>query len=437
MCTCAPPRRDLTAVLAVLCTHARVHVWNRICSLFDDVRVLIDNVDGSFCEEGHFRTADGSGCAPCPAGNACIGGRSPSPCDVGTYSLAGKPSCVACVGCDHCAPTTGVCECAVGWAGHDCSCNVDECGSGGDEACSSLNATCVDGSGTYSCACLDGSVPSVCGCGIAADDANSNGVADCLEGCPAGFTTNATTGACELPIVVCDVGFVLDGWSCTRDDCPDDPLKTSAGDCGCGVADTDSDGDGTADCNDDCASDAAKTSAGDCGCGVADTDSDGDGTADCNDGCASDINKVLPGVCGCGTSDADTDGDGTADCNDGCAYDAAKTSAGDCGCGIVEDQPCSTTTTATPTPGSVRIVVRLAGVNRASFNATAFRASAAAALGVLPSQIVIIAVSDMSRRLSTARRLVAVGVQVEFEILQHTVDAVRCCGVVSTLRGLK
>ena len=81
--------------------------------------------------------------------------------------------------------------------------------------------------------------------------------------------------------------------------------------------------------------------------------------------------------------------------------------------------------------------MRLAGVNRASFNATAFRASAAAALGVLPSQIVIIAVTDMSRRLSTARRLVAVGVQVEFEILQHTVDAVRCCGVVSTLRGLK
>ena len=34
------------------------------------------------------------------------------------------------------------------------------------------------------------------------------------------------------------------------DDCPDDPLKVLAGDCGCGVADTDSDSDGTVDCID-------------------------------------------------------------------------------------------------------------------------------------------------------------------------------------------
>ena len=34
------------------------------------------------------------------------------------------------------------------------------------------------------------------------------------------------------------------------DACPDDPAKTAPGQCGCGVADTDSDADGVADCND-------------------------------------------------------------------------------------------------------------------------------------------------------------------------------------------
>ena len=68
-----------------------------------------------------------------------------------------------------------------------------------------------------------------------------------------------------------------DGTYDCHDDCPDDPAKTAAGECGCGVADTDSDGDGTADCNDDCPDDPAKTVPGDCGCGVADTDGDGDG----------------------------------------------------------------------------------------------------------------------------------------------------------------
>ena len=47
----------------------------------------------------------------------------------------------------------------------------------------------------------------------------------------------------------------------------------------------DSDGDGTADCNDDCPNDPLKTAPGICGCGTPDTDSDGDGLADCIDPC--------------------------------------------------------------------------------------------------------------------------------------------------------
>ncbi|MBI4066215.1 SBBP repeat-containing protein, partial [Candidatus Gottesmanbacteria bacterium] len=122
----------------------------------------------------------------------------------------------------------------------------------------------------------------------------------------------------------------------SADACPDDPDKTEPGQCGCGVADTDSDGDGTADCNDLCPLDPAKIAPGQCGCGVADTDSDGDGVADCNDLCPLDPAKIAPGQCGCGVADTDSDGDGTADCNDLCPNDPAKTAPGICGCGVAD-----------------------------------------------------------------------------------------------------
>ena len=126
--------------------------------------------------------------------------------------------------------------------------------------------------------------------------------------------------------------FNLSHAPCDGDDeCPNDPNKTTPGVCGCGVADTDTDGDGTPDCNDDCPTDPNKTTPGVCGCGVADTDTDGDGTLDCNDQCPGDPNKVAPGVCGCGVADTDTDGDGTLDCNDDCPTDANKTTPGVCG----------------------------------------------------------------------------------------------------------
>ena len=41
----------------------------------------------------------------------------------------------------------------------------------------------------------------------------------------------------------------------STDRCPSDPNKTQPGLCGCGVADTDSDGDNTPDCNDNCPND--------------------------------------------------------------------------------------------------------------------------------------------------------------------------------------
>ncbi len=142
----------------------------------------------------------------------------------------------------------------------------------------------------------------------------------------------------------CDVGaFELqldtdgDGTFDDDEECPNDPNKTEAGQCGCGEVETgDTDNDGTLDCVDNCVDDMNKTEPGLCGCGIADTDTDADGTADCNDNCVDDPAKIEPGVCGCGVADSDTDSDGTPDCNDECPDDPNKTEPGECGCGVAE-----------------------------------------------------------------------------------------------------
>ncbi len=122
------------------------------------------------------------------------------------------------------------------------------------------------------------------------------------------------------------------------DCCPNDPLKTQPGVCGCGVPDTDTDLDGTPDCIDMCPTDPTKTAPGTCGCGVPDVDSDGDGVPDCIDACPSDPTKTTSaGVCGCGRPDVDTDHDGTLDCLDGCPKDGTRTQPGPCGCGAAAE----------------------------------------------------------------------------------------------------
>jgi hypothetical protein len=61
--------------------------------------------------------------------------------------------------------------------------------------------------------------------------------------------------------------------ACVEGDCcPEDPNKTDAGDCGCGVADTDSDTDGILDCQDDCPDDTDKANPETCGCGLPEQD---------------------------------------------------------------------------------------------------------------------------------------------------------------------
>lgn len=136
----------------------------------------------------------------------------------------------------------------------------------------------------------------------------------------------------------------------SSDECPDDPLKTEPGICGCGSSDIDSDGDGVVNCLDVCPADPKKQDVGSCGCGVVDVDSDSDGLADCKDECPFDEKKTEPGLCGCGGPLApmnwypDCDGDGLYgtnfvsacsqadanrdfDCRDGCDPDGGWSSA--------------------------------------------------------------------------------------------------------------
>jgi hypothetical protein len=126
----------------------------------------------------------------------------------------------------------------------------------------------------------------------------------------------------------------LDGGDASGDCCPDDPLKTEPGQCGCGMIDFDYDNDGIADCNDPCPLDL-KPAPGICGCGVPDTDSDNDGTADCNDGCPQNGTRLTPGLCGCALPDT-----AAPSClahrysfNDGTPSDGGVGDAGDAGGG--------------------------------------------------------------------------------------------------------
>ncbi|MCB9507123.1 MAG: hypothetical protein H6700_03175 [Myxococcales bacterium] len=174
---------------------------------------------------------------------------------------------------------------------------------------------------------------------------------------------NSATGTGTLPCPG-DAGFtdlnsngIVDSCEGPPDLCPEDPLKTDPGQCGCGIADTDTDLDGTADCNDSCPDWDGGTSPGPCGCtfetpGVCGVcgeqpDADHDGTPDCVDECPYDEFKTESGQCGCGAPDIDSDFDGTADCNDDCPDWDGGTSPGPCGCseetpgvcGVCGEQP--------------------------------------------------------------------------------------------------
>lgn len=131
--------------------------------------------------------------------------------------------------------------------------------------------------------CNANRIPDSCDIAAGAADCDANGVLD-----------------------ICQLDSDGDGTPDACDQCPNDPLKTVPGACGCGVTDRDSDGDGVPDCDDRCP-------------GRDDNlDTDGDGVPDCLDACKDDPLKTSPGACGCGRPETDTDGDGVPDCIDNC-----------------------------------------------------------------------------------------------------------------------
>ncbi len=178
----------------------------------------------------------------------------------------------------------------------------------------------------------DGSVEILIGAPGAGASAVGQAYVVSIDTCPGTSKLQPLQCGCA----VAETDSDLDGTPNCIDACPADIGKTAPGVCGCGVADTDTDGDSTLDCNETCPNDPDKTETGACGCGTADTDSDADAVPDCNDGCPADANKTASGQCGCGSADTDSDSDGVSDCQDLCPNDPNKLDPQTCGCGSVE-----------------------------------------------------------------------------------------------------
>ena len=238
--------------------------------------------------------------------------------------------CVTDVVCENggvCVPAgdgqSATCDCPDMWYGAACTVRVNRCHAVPPPCSGHGTCTHLPDDDTVSCACSD--MWSGDDCSVDPMTGNQCVGVTCTNGgrCTDGignFTCNCPAGTAG---VLCD------------DLCPDDPAKLVPGVCGCGVADTNSDGDALPDCLDGCPNTASKTAPGQCGCDTADVDTDGDGVADCVDVCPLDTDKAAtPGVCGCGVADYDYNGDGVVDCPDGCTLDPAKSTPGVCGCGV-------------------------------------------------------------------------------------------------------
>lgn len=353
-------------------------------------------------------------------GGTAVPGSACDDADVCTVNDTWSPACL-CVGTVADADSDGTCDALDGCPSDPLKTSPGLCGCGTPDAD-------TDSDGTPDCtdACPADplkTAPGICGCGTPDTDTDADGTPDCNDACP-GDPLKTTPGNCGCgnaePGAPCDDGSVAtindavqtdcgcagdpvdcddqdpctldsyDGLACQHDplpdtdndgtcdlvdECPEDPLKTVPGQCGCGVVDTDTDNDGIADCIDDCPELVGTVGSScddglpgtvddeigvDCVCAgipvdcddqddcTADSyngaqcvnaplpDGDGDGACDLVDGCPEDPFKIEPGQCGCGVADTDTDSDLVADCTDGCPEDPLKTSPGQCGCGQVD-----------------------------------------------------------------------------------------------------
>jgi hypothetical protein len=174
---------------------------------------------------------------------------------------------------------------------------------------------------------LNGVVLSAAGSGITLTATRTAGQLYLAPGTSAPFEVVAGGGADCLGIIG---GSALPGSPCDDLD-PCTVNDTFDGACLCTGTYQDSDGDGSCDAEDGCPNDPLKTAPGDCGCGALEVG------MPCSDGNACTTNDVITacGICQ-GTALPDVDGDGTCDDLDGCPNDPLKTAPGTCGCGAPE-----------------------------------------------------------------------------------------------------
>ena len=176
-----------------------------------------------------------------------------------------------------------------------CGCGVSDVDTDGDGAPACLDACPFDDKKTQ---------PGVVGCGGSDKDSDGDSVPDVWDLCPTDLA-KSSPGVCGCNVSERDSDN--DGRADCSDECADDAGKILAGSCGCGVAETDTDHDSFPDCLDLCPEepglaapvggscdplaqvvdlcplDPSKLAPGVCGCGEADTDSNGDGTPDCKE----------------------------------------------------------------------------------------------------------------------------------------------------------
>lgn len=278
---------------------------------------------------GHSYEGDFTGCTPLPCGDpvgACCAPsdacsetvRSACFAGGGTFNGAGttctQPLCADIAGA--CCLPDGSCDSILK---NDCV-NMDGVFKGHASLCA--NVLCPQPTGAC---CTPGSpcttvVRQQCenGGGTYQGDATSCSPSPCPQDEPTGGCCRAD-GSCEMmsesECSEVDGNYRGNSIACTTELCPQPTGACCFGGGACSVigqsaclsATGEFAGAGTTcatGCNDACPDDPDKTEPGECGCGLADTDTDGDGTPDCDDQCKDDASKVLPGNCGCGTPES-------------------------------------------------------------------------------------------------------------------------------------
>ena len=253
-----------------------------------------DSCSGAGCESGSApgcnTDGDCSGGSRCSDARVCVVCLADAECDDGVF----------CNGAETCAPALGCVAGAPPPVDDGNLCTIDSCNEASDRVEHDLHDSDTDGAAD----CVDGcpvdpakTAPGGCGCGIPDVDTNGDGVLDCQDGrppdifsCAEPLAVEAETGVLvPVPDFTTMVGAVDDsGRPVTIEQTP--PAGTLVGvgrhDIALFARDPSSNVNlcvTTFTVSDGCPDDPSKTAPGLCGCGVPDTDSDGDGTADCID----------------------------------------------------------------------------------------------------------------------------------------------------------